>query len=103
MKRLWKGALAAIGALVLVAGGLALYVQVAGIPRYSVEPVELRVEATPERALRGKKLATILCAGCHIDPAQGRLAGHPMVDVPSKFGVVYSSNITRDPVKGIGA
>src|SRR5262245_11357149 len=76
--------------LAAVAGVLALYVEVAGIPRYAVERIELHVEQTPERVRRGRKLTTMLCAGCHLDRQSGRLGGHEMVDVPKRFGTVYS-------------
>jgi mono/diheme cytochrome c family protein len=103
MKRVLNIGGTVVATLLLLAGAFALYVQVTGIPRYDVERVELRVEPTPERLARGKKLTTILCAGCHLDPETGQLTGKHMVDVPAKFGSVYSSNITQDATKGIGA
>ena len=102
MKRAGKISAIAIAALAAVAGGAALYIDLAGIPHYPVERIELRVERTPERLDRGRKLVTLLCVGCHFDASSGALAGHHMVDVPSRFGAVYSSNITRDRTKGIG-
>jgi mono/diheme cytochrome c family protein len=103
MKRALKIGAVAIAAPVAAAAALGLYIQLAGVPRYPVEPVDLRVEATPERLARGKKLATMLCVGCHLDPGTGRLTGRHLADVPSKFGTVYSSNITRDAARGIGS
>ena len=103
MKRARKITGLAIAALAAMAGGGALYIDLAGIPHYPVERIELRVERTPERLERGRKLVTLLCVGCHFDARSGALAGHHMVDVPSRFGAVYSSNITRDRTKGIGA
>lgn len=102
LRRALKVAGAGLATLTLAGAAFALYVQLAGIPRYSVEPVVFRADATPERVERGKKLATMLCAGCHLDARTSRLTGHHMADVPAKFGRVYASNITRDPVKGIG-
>jgi mono/diheme cytochrome c family protein len=103
MKRALKVGGIVIGVLVGLAGAGALFVQAGGLPRYPVERIDLRVEATPARLARGKKLAGILCVGCHLDPATGRLTGKAMVDVPAKFGAVYSSNITAHPAKGIGS
>jgi mono/diheme cytochrome c family protein len=92
-----------VGTLVLVVAAFALYVQVAGIPHYPVQLIGLTVEPTPERVVRGKKLASLLCAGCHRDPVTGWLTGKRMVDAPAEFGVVYSRNITQHKTKGIGA
>jgi mono/diheme cytochrome c family protein len=92
-----------IGVVLALAAAGAVAVDAGGIPRYEVERIDLRVQATPERVARGRKLAQVLCVGCHVDPTTGRLTGHHMVDVPAKFGAVYSTNITAHPTKGIGA
>jgi len=103
MRRILKVGAVVLAVVLALAGAALLFIQLSGIPRYAVQLIDLRVEATPERVLRGKKLVTILCVGCHMDPNTGRLAGHHMADVPAKFGVVYSSNITRDREHGIGS
>lgn len=103
MRRISKIAGIGLGAVVAVTGAAALAVEIGGIPRYDVERVDLRVERTPARLARGKKLASILCVGCHADPVTGRLTGRPLVDVPAKFGAVTSRNITRHSDKGIGS
>ncbi|HUM10190.1 MAG TPA: c-type cytochrome [Myxococcaceae bacterium] len=92
-----------LAAVVILAGGSLLYVQLDGIPRYPVEKVTFRADPTPERIARGKKLATLLCANCHLDPTTRQLTGKFMVDAPAEFGVIYSPNITRHPSKGIGS
>jgi len=103
LRRISKIAGIGLGAVVAVTGAAALAVEIGGIPRYDVERVDLRVERTPARLARGKKLASILCVGCHADPVTGRLTGRPLVDVPAKFGAVTSRNITRHSDKGIGS
>jgi mono/diheme cytochrome c family protein len=103
MRRLLKILGLVLGAVVLLAGGFALYVAIDGIPRYPVEKIDLHVEATPARLERGKKLATLLCAGCHLNPTTRQLTGKHMSDAPPQFGVIYSPNITRHPTKGIGS
>ncbi|MGH9365731.1 MAG: c-type cytochrome [Thermoanaerobaculia bacterium] len=94
-----------LGVLVLVvaAGAFAAYVAITGIPKYAPGHVQMNVEVTPERVERGRKFAGMLCATCHMDPTTRKLTGKRMADVPPEFGVVYSRNITRDPVKGIGS
>lgn len=92
-----------VAALVVAVGGFLAYVAIDGIPRYPVEKVDLKVTATPERVARGKKLAVMLCAGCHLDPTTRQLTGKHMADAPPEFGVIYSPNITQHPVKGIGS
>jgi len=103
LRRTLKVLLIVIGVLVVAAAALALYIQIAGIPHYAVQRIDLQIARTPERVARGKKLVSILCVGCHFDPRTNRLSGHHLVDVPAKFGTVYSSNITQHRVKGIGA
>ena len=89
--------------IALLVGGFLLYVQLDGIPRYAVEKVTFQAQPTPERVERGKKLANVLCANCHLDPTTRALTGKHMVDAPAEFGVIYSPNITRHPTKGIGS
>jgi mono/diheme cytochrome c family protein len=89
--------------LVVIAGGFALFVHLSGIPRYTPEPVTLNVEVTPERVERGRKHASMLCAGCHMNPTTGVLTGKRIEDAPPQFGTVYSLNITAHPVQGIGS
>jgi mono/diheme cytochrome c family protein len=67
-----------------------------------VQAVSIVVAATPERLVRGKKLVSIRCAGCHYDQKTGALSGHVMVDAPPELGTIYSHNITRHPTRGIG-
>lgn len=102
MKRALKIGLGVLGVLLLAGGGAAATIHLRGIPRYPTEAVELRVEVTPERVRRGKKMASMLCAGCHLDPTTQVLTGKRMADAPPEFGVIYSKNITRHPDKGIG-
>jgi mono/diheme cytochrome c family protein len=92
-----------LAALAAVLAGAALYIQSSGIPRYPLEKVDFRVDATPERVVRGRRVVTVMCAACHLDPATGLLSGRRMPDVPPEFGVAYSRNITRHPQRGIGA
>jgi mono/diheme cytochrome c family protein len=103
MKKILKGLLYAVAALVAVAAAGALYVHLAGIPSYPVQRVEFKVDVTPERVARGRRTVTALCASCHNDPATGGLTGRLMEDAPPQFGTIYSSNITEDREYGIGA
>lgn len=103
MRKLLQSAAAAAGALVLLVAAALAYVAATGIPRYAPQKVELKVEATPERVARGKRIAEMLCADCHFDERTGTLAGRRMPDLPPQFGVAYAANITRDPETGIGS
>jgi mono/diheme cytochrome c family protein len=44
----------------------------------------------------------LLCANCHADPTTQALTGKRMADAPLEFGVIYSTNITAHPTRGIG-
>jgi mono/diheme cytochrome c family protein len=102
MRRVFKILGLFVAALLVLIGGFLLYVQIDGIPRYRVEKVTFKADPTPERLARGKKLATILCAGCHMDPTTRRMTGKHMADAPEQFGVLYAPNITQSRTKGIG-
>jgi mono/diheme cytochrome c family protein len=101
MKTILKWLGGAVAALVVTVGAAAAYIQVAGVPRYTPEPVKFEVDVTPERIARGRRTVTMLCANCHFDPATGALTGHAMTDAPGKFGMIWSQNITQDREYGI--
>jgi mono/diheme cytochrome c family protein len=103
MKRALKGIALVLAAVVALIGGYATYVGISGIPRYPARTIDLHVEATPERVARGRELALSLCADCHKNPLTRQLTGKTMSDAPPQFGFLYSKNITKDPIKGIGA
>lgn len=94
-----------LGALVIVlaVGGFALYIGMAGIPRYAPGRLQVKVEVTPEKVARGRKFAGMQCATCHMDPTTHKLTGKRMADAPPEFGLLFSKNITRDPARGIGS
>jgi hypothetical protein len=97
-----RAAAVSIGAASLAAAA-ALYVHLAGVPRYPTTPVEFAVDITPERVARGRRTALMLCVSCHKDPDTGALTGRPLADLPPLFGEVHSTNITRDARHGIGS
>lgn len=95
-RRKWRGLLYSALALVLAGAGTAAYV---------FRPMPL--SAAPASALnkadaaKGKYLAQIgNCAACHSVPDKAGLSGG--VKFKTDFGVIYSTNITPDPVHGIG-
>jgi mono/diheme cytochrome c family protein len=103
MKRALK--FVGISLLILIVGAAAFagYVAITGIPTYAPGHLALRVTSTPEKIERGRKYANLLCIGCHLDPATGKLTGKRLADVPKQFGEAYSKNITQDATHGIGA
>jgi hypothetical protein len=96
-RRLLKIALGIVVVLVLVVGGTLAYIDVTGIPHYPPGKIDLKVDAIPERAARGRRTVQLLCASCHLDNDTGTLAGKPMSDVPKQFGAAHSANSTGDP------
>ncbi len=97
----WGGIV--LGAIVLLLGGFALFIQLRGIPSYSTKKIDLHVEVTPARVEQGRRWVSMLCAGCHYDQSTGRLSGKQMADLPAIFGKAWSRNITQDPELGIGS
>jgi hypothetical protein len=90
-------------AALAVAGTWLTFVYFSGIPRYSPGHIDLKVERTPERIERGKKLVGLLCQQCHYNPKTGGLTGRYLDDAPPEFGKAYSANITNHPEFGIGS
>lgn len=86
--------------IVIIAAGAA-FISVRGIPSYEPGKITLKVEHTPERLARGKKLTSLLCKSCHYDPKTGALTGTYMKEAPEEFGVIFSKNITQSKKYGI--
>ncbi|MDB5253640.1 MAG: hypothetical protein JWP27_2809 [Flaviaesturariibacter sp.] len=91
-----------LGIVLVAAGGFAAFVALRGIPSYKAQKLDLHVDATPTRLERGQKLASMLCASCHLDPNTGKLTGRQMEEAP-QFGAIYSKNITAHKTAGIGS
>ncbi len=102
MKKLLRALGVVAGALVVGVGGFVGWCALDGIPHFKPPHVDVRVEATPERVARGKKLASLLCAECHKNPTTGMLTGKLMSDAPPEMGEIHSRNITRSKEHGIG-
>jgi mono/diheme cytochrome c family protein len=103
MKRTLKIMGGAIAIIALLIAGGAIFIQLRGIPSYPVEPLaDYTVEVTPDRVAKGRKMALLLCMGCHGNEQTGFLTGKEMHDAPPEFGFAYAPNITQDPVHGIG-
>src|ERR1051325_2052526 len=94
----------AAATLVVFVGGALAYLALAPLPRYPLQPVAFNVaHATAGDVAEGRRLAMMMCEGCHYDAATRALSGKPLRDMPSIFGQFASANITRDPVHGIGS
>jgi mono/diheme cytochrome c family protein len=102
MKKLLKYLLVLVGIVLLIGLAGFLFIEIRGIPSYEAKKIDYKVEVTPQRVERGKKIAMLLCANCHKDQETGVLTGHMMLDAPKEFGTVYSQNITHDKTYGIG-
>lgn len=107
MNRLVKGIALGAGVLSLGVGYLVLR------PPHRAAPREIRVASSPEILERGKFLYEVVadCDGCHGERNWGRQLA-PVVRSGAGFafpaemglpGQVVASNITSDPVAGIGA
>src|SRR5215467_5362890 len=103
MKKALKGLGYFVLFVIALAGTLAIYIAITGIPRYAPGSVSLKVETSEAKVERGRKFASMLCVGCHLDPSTGKLTGKRLADLPTVFGVAFSKNITRDPVYVIGS
>ncbi|GAB3224651.1 hypothetical protein GCM10027346_05040 [Hymenobacter seoulensis] len=103
MKRGLKIVGVVVAVLLLLAAGVALFIQTRGIPHYDVPALTPRtVASTPSRVELGEKLVLSTCADCHLNRETQSLSGHELLDIPPEFGRVYAANITQDPNHGIG-
>ncbi len=90
-------------ALLAVGGGALAYVALAPLPRYARQPIAFDVSrATAADVAEGRRLAQMMCAGCHFDPETRAFSGQRLRDLPAIFGQFASANITRDAVYGVG-
>ena len=101
MKKALRYLVIVIAILVILVGGFAAFVAFRGIPKYTPENFSINITSTPERVERGRQLSSMLCNDCHMNSNTGKLTGRKMEEV-SQFGAVYSRNITKDPVHGVG-
>jgi nicotinate dehydrogenase subunit B len=95
-----RGAWATVAALCAAAIGVGAAI----LPWRSIAPIARPDASTYSQATiaRGRQLAALGdCAVCHTDARGVANAGGRAIETP--FGTVYSTNITPDPVTGIGA
>lgn len=106
MKRFFKILLYFLGAIVLLVGAFALYIQVKGVPHYPVEMTDaiknMKVTVDSAHIAEGKRISSMLCRECHYSTETQKLTGTFRADIPKEFGDIYSLNITNDPTHGIG-
>jgi mono/diheme cytochrome c family protein len=102
MKKLLKILGIVLGILVLAVIVFVIYISVRGTGTYAVNVPDIpKVEITPERVVRGEKIAAMLCRNCHFNVETGKLTGRLLQEAP-QFGKIYPRNITHDPEVGIG-
>jgi mono/diheme cytochrome c family protein len=102
MKKILKYLLILVVVVVGVGALFFAFIEVRGIPSYEAKKIDYKVEVTPARVERGKKLVLLLCANCHKSNETGKFTGEEMLDAPKEFGRIYSQNITQDKTYGIG-
>ncbi len=104
MRKLLIALLSLLGLVILIAGGVLLFLSVSGLPKYQdVATPELKVELSPEKVEKGLRIASMVCNHCHMGNETRQLIGRRVEDIPSEFGVIYSANITQHPTAGIGS
>ena len=102
MNKVVKYGLIGVGGLVGLVGLFCAFVAIRGCPTYERPKANITVASTPEKVERGKRLATAMCVGCHLDGNTKKLTGRVIFDAPPVFGVIVSRNITQDKTHGIG-
>lgn len=102
MKKVLKISGIGIAVILLVAVIAFTYINFSDIPYYEIKKVDYHAKSSPEAIARGQKLASMLCAGCHLNFETGKLIGRKLTDAPPEFGEIFSQNITQDKNYGIG-
>lgn len=102
MKKLIKILVGLILAVAVLALAGYLFIAIRGIPTYTPQKVEIKVEVTPARVEQGLKLASYLCIQCHSTKNGNQLTGRELSEMPPEFGEIHSANITQDEEHGIG-
>ena len=107
MKKIFRIFDYGLGAIMILLGIFALYIQMKGIPDYPVDmPTavqQLQVPRDTVHVTEGKRIASMLCRECHYSPETQKMTGSHRTDIPKEFGQVYSLNITQDKTHGLGA
>jgi mono/diheme cytochrome c family protein len=103
MKKTFKILAIVVFALLVFIAVVASFINLKGISSYETADFEYEHTSDSLALERGEKLASMLCAGCHMNPETGKLTGTHMLDAPKEFGEIHSPNITNDATHGIGA
>lgn len=102
MKKILKiGGIIFISLIGLI-GIVALFIGIADVPTYKVEPIDLKVEVTANRIIRGSNIASTLCNHCHMSD-NNLLEGKLFAKAEEGLGELYAPNITQHSVYGIGS
>ena len=103
MKKVLKVLLIILIVVVVLAGGFALFISIRGIPNYGAKDPGIKIVSDSIRIERGRILANLLCADCHMNKDTRKLTGANMdPDHKLPFGNLFSQNITHDKTVGIG-
>ena len=103
MKKVLKILLIIFIVVAVLAGSFALFISLRGIPYYEAKDPGIKIIPDSSRIERGRILASMLCADCHMNPDTRKLTGgdmDPLHKLP--FGNLFSQNITQDKTVGIG-
>src|SRR5262245_33215150 len=101
MPKFFRYLLIILAVLIIAVGCFAAFIAIRGIPHYTAEKNNVKVESTPARLERGQVLVSLLCSNCHMDHNTNKLTGRELAEV-TQFGQIFSKNITNDPEHGIG-
>ncbi len=103
MKKVLKVLLVIVIVVAVLVGGFALFISMRGVPYYKAKDPGIKIVSDSGRIERGRVLANMLCADCHMNPNTRKLTGYDMnPNHQLPFGGMFSQNITHDKTVGIG-
>ncbi len=91
-----------LGGLSLLLLGTAAWVNLTELPKYESKSLAITLPYDSASLLQGRKIVETVCIGCHLGE-DGKLSGRLFSRADDPFGEIWSRNITRHPVKGIGS
>ncbi|MBX2926388.1 MAG: c-type cytochrome [Saprospiraceae bacterium] len=101
MKKLFKILGITFGILAALIALIAAWVQLTPLPTYEVKPPQVTIPTDSTTLERGKKVAELVCAHCHLGE-DGKMSGRLFTQASDPFGEMWAANITQHPTKGIG-
>ncbi len=89
------------GALVLIIGGISVWIGASDVPRYETKSIAAQRYTDSAHLEIGRRIVTERCAYCHLGD-DSKLSGRQYLPADNPFGEFWTKNITQSMEHGIG-